>query len=125
MAKVSGPFMSIDASGTIYKSLTASIWKGRNYIRGYFRPTNPNTAAQIVQRDLMAAAVAAWQALTGTKPASGAGDDSLYKDQWDIAARDVYPPISGFNYYTMQYLLQGSAPTIPAIAPKKAKTIHG
>jgi len=117
--------MSIDASGTIYKTLTASIWKGRNYIRGYFRPTNPNTAAQQVQRTLMATAVAAWQALVDTKPASGASGDEEYKDQWNIAARDVYPPISGFNYYTMQYLLQGSAPTIPAVAPKKAKTIHG
>jgi len=125
MAKVSGPFMSIDASGTIYKSLTASIWKGRNYIRGYFRPTNPNTDDQKVQRALMAASVAGWQALVAVTPASGAGNDELYKDKWNVAARDVYPPISGFNYYVMQYCLQGSAPTIPAIAPKKAKTIHG
>ena len=125
MAKVSGPFMSVDASGTIYKTLTASIWKGRNYIRGYFVPTNPNTAAQQVQRALMAVAVAAWQALTAETPASGALADSLYKDKWNVAARDVYPPISGFNYYTKEYLLQGGAPTIPAVAPKSSKTIHG
>lgn len=125
MAKVSGPFFSVDASGTIYKSLTASIWKGRNYIRGYFVPTNPNTPAQQTQRALMAEAVAAWQALTDTMPVSPPLGPESYKDQWNIAAREVYPPISGFNYYTMQYVLQGSAPTIPAIAPKKAKTIHG
>lgn len=125
MAKVAGPFMSVDASGTIYKTLTASIWKGRNYIRGYFIPTNPNTAAQQAQRALMAAAVAAWQALTAVKPDSPPLADEFYKDQWNIAAREVYPPISGFNYYTMQYVLQGAAPTIPTVAPKKAKTIHG
>ncbi len=125
MARVSGPFMSVDASGTIYKTLTASIWKGRNYIRGYFIPTNANTAAQIVQRDLMATAVAAWQALTAEAPDSGAGADSLYKDKWNVAARDVYPPISGFNYYVKEYLLQAGAPTIPAVAPKTSKTIHG
>jgi len=125
MAKVSGPFMSVDASGTIYQALTASIWKGRNYIRGYRIPTNPNTAAQQTQRELMATAVAAWQALTEVKPASGALGDENYKDQWDLAAADCYPPISGFNYYTSQYLLQGSVPTIPAVAPKKSKTIHG
>ena len=125
MARVSGPFMSIDASGTIYKALTASIWKGRNYIRGYFIPTNPNTAAQQTQRALMAAAVTGWQGLTAVTPASGALGDEMYKDKWNVAARDVYPPISGFNYYVMQYCLQGSAPTIPAIAPKKSKTIHG
>lgn len=125
MAKVSGPFMSIDASGTIYKALTASIWKGRNYIRGYFVPTNPNTVAQQAQRTLMASAVAAWQGLTAVMPVSPPLGAEEYKDQWNIAARDVYPPISGFNYYTMQYILQGTAPTIPAIAPKKSKTIHG
>lgn len=125
MAKVSGPFMSVDASGTIYKTLTASIWKGRNYIRGYFIPTNPNTPAQQAQRTLMANAVAAWQALAAVTPASGALGDEFYKDKWNVAARDVYPPISGFNYYTMQYCLQGAAPTIPAVAPKSTKTIHG
>lgn len=125
MARVSGPFMSVDASGTIYNALTASIWKGRNYIRGYFVPANPNTVAQQTQRALMADAVSGWQALVAVTPDSGALPDENYKDKWDVAARDVYPPISGFNYYTMQYLLQGAAPTIPAVAPKKSKTIHG
>lgn len=125
MAKVTGPFMSVDASGTIFKTLTASIWKGRNYIRGHFIPSNPNTEAQQTQRALMAEAVAAWQGLTAVTPASGALSDENYKDKWDVAARDVYPPISGFNYFTMQYLLQGAAPTIPATAPKKTKSIHG
>lgn len=125
MAKVSGPFMSLDASGTIYKTLTASIWKGRNYIRGYFIPANPNTVAQQAQRTLMASAVSGWQGLTDTMPTSPPLGPESYKDQWNIAARDVYPPISGFNYYVMQFVLQGSAPSIPAVAPKKSKTIHG
>ena len=114
MALVSGPLMSIDASGTFKDALTFSIWKGRNYVRTWFRPTNPKTDAQQAQRTLMATAVAGWHGLyTGTKEA------------WGIAARDVAPPISGFNYYTMQYILQNGPPTIPAVAPKKAKTIHG
>lgn len=125
MARVSGPFMSVDASGTIYKALTASIWKGRNYIRGYFIPTNPNTEAQQTQRTLMATAVAAWQALTVTEPEYGSTGAENYKSGWNIAAREVYPPISGFNYYVMQYCLQGAAPTIPAVAPTKSKSIHG
>lgn len=125
MAKVTGPFMSIDASGTIYKTLTASIWKGRNYIRGWFRPSNPKTAAQFVVRTLLATAVAAWQELTAVTPDSDAGLPETYKDSWNIAARDCYPPISGFNYYVMQYCITGSAPTIPATAPRKSKSIHG
>jgi len=114
MALVNGPLMSMDASGTFKDCLTFSIWKGRNYVRTWCRPTNPKTAPQMVQRQLLHDAVEAWHALySGTI------------DTWNVAARDVYPPISGFNYYTMQYLLQGAAPTIPAVAPKKAKTIHG
>lgn len=117
--------MSIDASGSIYNTLTASIWKGRNYIRGWFRPSNPKTSGQFAVRTLLAEAVAAWQALTTIMPASPPLGPESYKDQWNIAARDVYPPISGFNYYVMQYCLMGSAPTIPAIAPKGSKSIHG
>ena len=125
MAKVSGPFMSVDASGTIYNTLTASIWKGRNYIRGYVRPTNPKTAAQLVVRTLLATAVAAWKGLVDVAPLSGAGADSIYKDKWNIAAREVYPPISGFNYYVKEYCSTGAAPTIQATAPKGTKSIHG
>ena len=113
-ARVTGPFLSIDASGTTYDVLTASIWKGRNYMRGFFRPTNPKTAAQLVVRTALATAVAAWQALY-----------SGVQDQWNLAARDVYPPISGFNYYVMQYTLQSGPPTIPPQAPRKSKSIHG
>jgi hypothetical protein len=125
MAKVTGPFMSIDASGSIYSTLTASIWKGRNYIRGWFRPSNPKTAAQFTARTLLADAVAAWQALTEVTPEYGAGNPETYKDAWNIAARDVYPPISGANYFVQQYCITGSSPTIPAVAPRKSKSIHG
>jgi len=114
MALVAGPLFSVDASGTYKDCLTFSIWKGRNYVRTWFRPTNPKTDLQVAQRTLMQSAVAGWQALY-----------QAVKDTWNVAARDVYPPISGFNYYVMQYLLQAAPPTIPAIAPRKAKTIHG
>jgi hypothetical protein len=125
MAKVSGPFMSVDASGTIYNILTASIWKGRNYIRGYVRPSNPKTDAQKVVRTLLQTAVAAWKVLTDVMPDSGAGLPETYKDQWNLAARDVYPPISGFNYYVKEYCIGGVAPSIPETAPTGTKSIHG
>lgn len=114
MARVTGPFLSIDASGTAYDVLTASIWKGRNYMRGFFRPANPKTANQKAVRQTMSDAVASWKGLY-----------SGIRDQWNVAARDVYPPISGFNYYVMQYILQAGPPTIPPSAPRKSKTIHG
>jgi len=101
------------ASGHAGHNLVFAQWHGRNYARVWFRPTNPKTAAQTAQRNLFAAAVAAWQSLY---PAQ--------QDQWRIAARDVYPPITGFNYYVMQYIIQAGPPTIPAIAPKRGATLQ-
>lgn len=47
-------------SGTIGKSVTASKWKGRNYLKKWFKPTNPNSAKQQTVRTLMAQANTAW-----------------------------------------------------------------
>lgn len=114
MAKVTGPFMSVDASGTFGGLLTASIWKGRNYIRQHVKPTTSQAAQSVAAREAFAAAVSSWQ-----------GQYSEIKDSWNEAARDVYPPISGFNYYVSQYILQGGVPEIPETAPRKSKTLHG
>jgi hypothetical protein len=113
MARVNGPLLSLDASGKFANVMVASIWKGRNYFRAHFIPTNHNTPDQQAQRAAFAAAVLSWQGLYASA-----------QDQWDVAARDVYPPISGFNYYVSQYCLQSGYPTIPDIAPKKSKVIH-
>lgn len=53
MAKVSAPFMSLDASGTIASTLTASKWKGRNYMRLRIIPANPSTAGQEETRSIL------------------------------------------------------------------------
>lgn len=125
MAKVKGPFMSVDASGTLFGLLTASIWKGRNVIRGHVIPTNPKTAGQLGVRTTLSDAVTAWQALTAVMPDSGAGAPETYKDQWNLAAQECSPPISGYNYFVMQYCLLGPNPVIPAVAPTKSSSIHG
>ena len=100
MARVTGPLLSLDASGTVYKTVTFAKWKGRNYCRQWFKPANPRTAAQIAQRALFTAAVASWH----ETPAE-------IQAQWDETARIFY--ISGFNYFVQQYILQGGYPTIP------------
>lgn len=118
MARVVAPFLSVDASGTMDSSITASIWKGQQYMRRWYRPTNPKSTLQTAQRTKMANAVKAYQALY-----------DVTQEAWNVAAREVYPPISGFNYYVQQYINQNitepNDPTIPAIAPKKARTLHG
>lgn len=46
MAKTTAPLLSFGASGQIGQTLVASKWKGRQYMRRYATPTNPNTSSQ-------------------------------------------------------------------------------
>lgn len=50
MAKVTGPLMSLDASGTVGKTATFSKWKGRNYVRLRVIPRNPMSNDQAEAR---------------------------------------------------------------------------
>lgn len=115
MARVSGPFLSIDASGKFGSVMVASIWKGRNYMRMHFIPADLNSTDQQAQREIFSAAILAWQALGGT-----------YQEEWNVAARDVYPPISGFNYFMKVSCAEGATPpaVIPDVAPKTSKVLH-
>lgn len=47
--------------GSIGKSVTASTWKGRNYLKKWFKPTNPNSTLQQQVRGFMAQANVTWQ----------------------------------------------------------------
>ena len=51
MAKVSGPLMSMDASGKFGGALVFSKWKGRNVVRQLVIPGNPNSAGQEAARN--------------------------------------------------------------------------
>jgi len=53
MAKLTGPFMSLSASGTLGKTLTASIWKGQPYMRLRVIPINRNTTGQKTVRSVL------------------------------------------------------------------------
>lgn len=46
MAKVTGPLMSFEASGTLGDTITFAKWVGRPYVRRHVIPANPQTAAQ-------------------------------------------------------------------------------
>lgn len=51
MAKVSGPLMSMDASGKFGGTIVFSKWKGRNVVRQLVVPANPNSAGQEAARN--------------------------------------------------------------------------
>jgi len=46
MAITTSPLLSLDASGSIGKTLVYSKWKGISYARQHVTPANPNTVAQ-------------------------------------------------------------------------------
>lgn len=46
MAKVTGPLMSMDASGAFGGALVFGKWKGRNTVRQLVKPANPQTQDQ-------------------------------------------------------------------------------
>lgn len=55
MAKVTAPFLSLSARGTLGGALTASNWKGINTMRIKGTPSNPKTSTQMAARAFFAA----------------------------------------------------------------------
>ena len=53
MPRVTGPFMSLTASGSLKKTIVASIWKGRPYMRIHAIPINRNTVGQQGVRSIL------------------------------------------------------------------------
>jgi len=51
MAKVTGPLMSMDASGAFGGALVFGKWKGRNTVHQLVTPANPNSAGQELARN--------------------------------------------------------------------------
>lgn len=53
MAKVTGPLMSMDASGKFAGTLVFGKWKGRPTVRQLVTPSNPQTLGQTDQRNMV------------------------------------------------------------------------
>ena len=97
MAKVFAPFLSIDASGTVAKTLTASKWMGRSYIKERFIPNNPKSSRQVARRQTMKDGVSKWRFATSL--ITGA-DKVLWAS---YGAKHNY---SGFNRFMHFYMAQ-------------------
>ena len=63
MAKLTGPLLSLGASGTVAKTTVFSSWRGVSYVRKHVVPANPQSTAQMVTRDLFSALQAIWKML--------------------------------------------------------------
>lgn len=66
MAKVTGPLMSMDASGKFAGALVFSKWKGRPTVRQLVTPSNPRSSDQVAIRNNLRVTAAAqrWANLT-------------------------------------------------------------
>lgn len=78
MAKVTGPLMSLDASGGFGGALVFGKWKGRNTVRQLVTPSNPQSADQQEARNSVRAVGVAqhWANVTTEK-----GDSRLSTDK--------------------------------------------
>lgn len=94
MAKVTAPFMSLAARGTIGKALTASAWKGVAYMRLRVIPKMSEIATVVAVRAVIKDASEAWK--TGATVGSTV-IDATYKAAFDAAV--VGQALSGFNLY--------------------------
>lgn len=91
MARVKGPLFSMDARGSIGKTLVFSIWKGINYVRRHSIPSNPKSAAQVSMRSMFTFLSQIWNGLTAGNKAT-----------WDTRADSLnISPFNVFMAYSM------------------------
>lgn len=84
MAKTTGPLLSFGASGTIAKTAVFSKWKGIPYVRQHVVPSNPNTSAQQLTRNVFKFLSDMWK-----------GAPTLLRTPWDRFATGQ--PLTGRN----------------------------
>lgn len=63
MAKTTAPLLSFGASGSLAKTMVASKWKGRPYMRQHVVPANPNSTAQQSTRLAFSFASNVWKSM--------------------------------------------------------------
>jgi len=113
-AKVFAPFLSIGAKGTVAKTLTASSWKGRDYMKQRFVPNNPKSSRQVARRASMADGVSKWRFRSDLISAANKTLWASYGDKHQV---------SGFNRFMKFYLEENyskvtGAKVSPQIVPQ-------
>ncbi len=105
MAKVTGPLLSMSATGSVGDTLTFARWKGIAYCREWFTPSNPKSASQVNVRTALTLLIASWQVLS-----------DVGKARWNSFAEGSGK--SGFNQYVgrgmNEYVIQITTAVTPA-----------
>jgi len=84
--------MSQEAHGKIAKGLIFSVRDSGQMVRQYHKPTGKATAAQLVQRAVIAGLVVSWHALS---PA----EKQVFNDAAQVLTDAGKGPLTGFNLY--------------------------
>ncbi len=104
MARTKGPLFSLDASGSLDKTIVYSQWKGRSYVRRHAIPFNPKTPAQVNVRAAMTLLVAQWKT-----------EIPAYQEEWNTYGKTLN--ISGFNAYVSRGMKEYVIQITTAVAP--------
>lgn len=100
MALVTGPLLSLDASGKIAGAIVFSKWKGRPVVRQLVRPANPQSPGQTATRAMFRFLAQNWANLGATDQAS-----------WEaLAAQTNISPFNAYVSYNMDLWTQFSFP---------------
>ena len=102
MAKVKAPLLSLDARGQLGKAMVFIGWKGLKTVRQHVVPANPQSAAQVAQRNKMGFAVAFWKTLS-----------ALDKAAWDRYAPIEPKVMAGANSHAKNSIANQTAETPP------------
>lgn len=94
MAKVTGPLLALDATGTIGKTITFTHWKSIKVVKSYAKPANPRSPLQLAQRAKWREVVSLWHTLSPW----------YRQEQWDLRASCHSLVMSGFNLFIQRYI---------------------
>jgi len=101
MVKLTGPFMSMGASGTLGGILTAAKWKGRAYARTRVIPSNPRLPLQVSNRAMFKFLSQEWEGI-GSTP----------KGTWEDDAKAAqYLPFNAYMAANMRLYREFSSPS--------------
>ena len=93
--------MSVDASGTVAKTITFRKWKGRNYVARWAKPSNPKAVKQVAVRSMLRFLSQDWVAVPGVDQAT-----------WEeAAASKKISPFNEFISYGMMRFRNGLFPS--------------
>jgi hypothetical protein len=109
MGRIKGPLLSIDAKGSLGKTITLAPWKGLQTIREYSKPTNRHTPAQTAHRNHITVAANAWVNWYGNQ---------LDKPAYDTLARGTRRAPGGWQMFLTEALSQYALGITPGLGER-------